>query len=195
MIDLFAHRSPLTVEGGVETFDVITGTTGNDTLDGTSGADSISGLDGDDVIDGHEGDDFIDGGPGADLIHGGTGADTILGGDGNDLIYTSETQDDGLGDSVDGGLGNDQFLIGSSHSTPWSARTMTAERHIERCSGLPPMKSQVKYDVLCSGTTWTLTAAPPGVGRAAPTGRARQDCRCPGRPRRCGTPAPRRGVG
>ena len=42
---------------------------------------------------------------------------------------------------------------GSSQSAPWLDRTVMAARQADRCSGLPPMKSQVTYAEPCSAMT------------------------------------------
>jgi hypothetical protein len=69
----------------------IDGTPGDDTLNGTGENDTINGLAGNDTIN-----------PGA-------GADSVNGGDGDDLINFGANF--GTGDSVDGGLGNDQLTL------------------------------------------------------------------------------------
>jgi Ca2+-binding RTX toxin-like protein len=71
------------------------GTEGNDTLVGTDGVDTIDGLGGNDDIDGLEG---------ADSLIGGSGNDTLFGGDAN--FY------EGAGDTLNGGLGDDRYVLG-----------------------------------------------------------------------------------
>ncbi|MDA5558714.1 Hint domain-containing protein [Shimia sp. MMG029] len=99
---------------------------------------SVDAAPGNDTLDGGTGDDHIDGGGGADLLIGGDGRDTLNGGDGNDIINTfdgnagfeaggdrafnADTVDAGAGDdviyggfgigeSIDGGTGNDTFSL------------------------------------------------------------------------------------
>ncbi|MBO9403441.1 Hint domain-containing protein [Shimia sp. R9_3] len=99
---------------------------------------SVGAAPGNDTLDGGTGDDHIDGGGGADLLIGGDGRDTLNGGDGNDIINTfggnagietggdrafnADTVDAGAGDdsiyggfgvgeSIDGGTGNDTFSL------------------------------------------------------------------------------------
>ncbi|NBZ89750.1 Hint domain-containing protein [Stagnihabitans tardus] len=59
------------------------------------GADTVWGGGGADLIDASTGNDWIDGGAGADSILGGSGSDTIIG---------------GIGDTVDGGAGDNDLL-------------------------------------------------------------------------------------
>ena len=78
-----------------------TATAGNDHLVGTAGDDTIDGLGGDDLIEGLGGNDTLIGGP---------GSDTVRGGDGNDTLDTG-VADPSDRDTLDGGLGDDTFLI------------------------------------------------------------------------------------
>ena len=128
-----------TIFGG-DGSDTIIGSAGDDTLDGDDGfatgaADYIDGGVGNDQIIGDVGDDTLIGGAGNDeifagadndLVSGGAGSDTIYGQEGNDTIDASGTDgaadlvsagDDrdlifaGMGDTVDGGAGGDDFDI------------------------------------------------------------------------------------
>jgi Ca2+-binding RTX toxin-like protein len=74
------------------------------TIFGTEGDDSLVGTEGSDTIDGLGGNDKIDGLEGADSLIGGSGNDTLFGGDAN--FY------EGAGDTLDGGLGDDRYVIG-----------------------------------------------------------------------------------
>jgi len=97
----------------------ITGTAGNDSITGTPNNDSIDGLAGNDTIDGAGGDDTLLGGAGNDSLTGSGGADSMVGGDGDDTL---DAASDALGpsgvepgttpgDTLDGGLGNDEYLV------------------------------------------------------------------------------------
>ncbi|NDW44764.1 Hint domain-containing protein [Ruegeria sp. PrR005] len=60
---------------------------------------------GNDTIDGGLGNDTLAGQAGDDLLDGGEGADQVLGGAGNDTVAAAQ------GDSVDGGDGDDLFVL------------------------------------------------------------------------------------
>jgi Ca2+-binding RTX toxin-like protein len=79
-------------------------------------ADRIAGLDSDDYFIGWDGNDVLVGRAGRDNLEGASGADWISGGDGDDVLRAdgrSSRMSDGAVDSLVGGLGNDQFYIGS----------------------------------------------------------------------------------
>lgn len=78
---------------------------GDDTITGGAGDDSIVTGAGADIVISGEGDDDISTGTGADTIQGGLGADTISAGADDDTITFAE------GDSVDGGSGDDIFIL------------------------------------------------------------------------------------
>jgi len=106
--------------------DTVYGEAGNDTIDGANGRDTVYGGEGDDVItdsgggsshdsllggagndtiDGGLGNDTIDGGADDDSLSGGIGSDNITGGDGDDTLQAAQ------GDTLDGGDGDDRFVI------------------------------------------------------------------------------------
>ena len=102
----------IVVQGG----QVINGTSGNDTLVGTSGNDTINGLGGNDTIDGHGGSDSLNGGDGNDLLYSrleeGDSSHTLVGGAGDDTLDgTGYTHWPSTDDTLDGGLGNDVFMV------------------------------------------------------------------------------------
>lgn len=66
---------------------------------------------GDDVIDGGAGDDIIYGQDGNDTLTGGAGADELYGGAGTDTINF------GAGDTADGGLGSDTFVLDPANAS------------------------------------------------------------------------------
>src|SRR5262249_11545999 len=85
--------------------DIMSDAPGNDRVSGGHGNDHIQGGNDNDSLVGGGGIDVLIGGAGADTLDGGPGADVLVGGDGNDRITV------GTGDSVDGGDGNDLFLL------------------------------------------------------------------------------------
>ena len=104
--------------------DNIFGGDGNDTLYGGRLDDWLLGGDGDDVLDagtvdqnalggdgnylnGGAGNDLLRGREGSDWLEGGDGADTLTGGAGDDILAGGA----GDGDSLKGGLDNDQYLV------------------------------------------------------------------------------------
>jgi Ca2+-binding RTX toxin-like protein len=92
------------IEGG-DGKDTLVGGLGTDTLDGGAGADVLDGGEDDDVLLGGADDDTLDGGDGHDALVGGTGRDLLRGGAGDDTLTG------GSGDTLEGGDGNDLFLI------------------------------------------------------------------------------------
>ena len=104
--------------------DVIEGGVGDDTIYGDNGAtpslaevsgdDVIAGGEGNDTIYGGGGNDIIDGGEGNDVIHGGAGLDGMAGGMGNDL-FVMDAADNGTGNAMDGGLGDDTVDYSASN--------------------------------------------------------------------------------
>lgn len=119
----------------VETFTILTGTTGINTLSATNlnvdnviyglaGNDILNGMGGDDTLYGQAGSDTLNGGIGSDVLVGGAGADTLRGEDGNDtFLYTIG---DGT-DTVDGGIGSDTLAIsGTTAANTLSAVTVGA---------------------------------------------------------------------
>ncbi|HEX8125722.1 MAG TPA: cadherin domain-containing protein [Allosphingosinicella sp.] len=113
---------------GADGIDTIEGGLGNDRLTGGAGNDKLRGDDGDDVLNAGEGDDGvldsggvavgIEGGLGKDHIFGEAGNDVLSGGGGDDLIAG------GTGtDTMQGGLGNDTYLIERGSGTDTIADT------------------------------------------------------------------------
>jgi Ca2+-binding RTX toxin-like protein len=115
----------LVVDNGSARGQMLNGTAGNDTITGGPGNDTINGFAGDDSLDGAGGADSINGGAGNDYLRGGVtsdrvgeGADTLIGGDGNDTLdgwgNSSSTRSDTDVETLDGGLGNDVFMVDNS---------------------------------------------------------------------------------
>jgi Ca2+-binding RTX toxin-like protein len=103
---------------------VIVGTGGNDRLTGKAGDDRIEGLDGNDTLVGQGGNDTLIGGAGDDLVavgeadpfpEEGDGGAVLIGGEGNDTLagwpIHSSVRSDPNADTMDGGLGNDQYQV------------------------------------------------------------------------------------
>jgi Ca2+-binding RTX toxin-like protein len=89
--------------------DIITGGDGNDIALGGTGNDRFFGGNGNDQFFGEDGNDSANGGAGDDILDGGTGNDTLIGVDRFD-----PTSGFGLGeiDTLNGGQGRDQFVLG-----------------------------------------------------------------------------------
>lgn len=121
-----------TVDGGVgndtiyasDLGDNIFGGAGNDELYGGRLDDWLLGGDGDDVLDAGTADqnalggdgNYLNGGAGNDILRGREGSDWLEGGDGTDTLTGGAGDDilaggDGDGDSLKGGLDNDQYLV------------------------------------------------------------------------------------
>ena len=89
--DSFTYRL---AGGGTATVSLtINGLDTNDLLIGTSVADAMNGGAGNDVINGLGGNDTLDGGAGNDVIDGGSGNDLMRGGSGDDSYFVDLTGD------------------------------------------------------------------------------------------------------
>ncbi len=119
------------------------GGAGADTITGGDGNDLILGGSENDSLAGGAGNDTLDGGTGADTLDGGTGSDTVTyagaaagvavnlaagtGGDGDTLISIENVVGSGFADTItgatagggalDGGGGNDIFILGGAGNT------------------------------------------------------------------------------
>ncbi|MEM1198602.1 MAG: calcium-binding protein [Pseudomonadota bacterium] len=69
---------------------------------------------GDDTVNGGALDDIINGDAGNDVLNGGTGVDVLNGGDDDDRLIL---EDINVGDSVDGGDGNDTFVFAAANGS------------------------------------------------------------------------------
>ena len=101
--------------------DILNGGTGNDFLIGGFDFDIVNGGSGNDNLDGGDGDDILTGGSGSDFVGGGAGNDIVVGTDANIIKTNSLVQIMSLGtpgrgeiDTLIGGLGADQFILGDS---------------------------------------------------------------------------------
>ena len=112
--------------------DVVTGNVGQDLIEGQGGDDFVSGDYGWDNVRGDDGNYTVIGGRGSDLVAGGEGDDVVFGGiiegvplsldemvalrDGGSLADINggiDLRDDSLGNTVTGGGGDDDLIIGS----------------------------------------------------------------------------------
>lgn len=112
--------------------DVVTGNRGQDLIEGQGGEDFVSGDYGWDSVFGNEGNDTVLGGRGGDVVNGGEDDDLVFGGiiegvplnleelealrDGGSLSDVNggiEMRDDSLSNTVWGGAGDDDLILGS----------------------------------------------------------------------------------
>jgi Ca2+-binding RTX toxin-like protein len=83
---------------------------------GSSGPAPMVGTEGDDTLTGTDGNDTIDGLGGNDVLIGNNGADLLRGGDGNDTLGShQDAVDDGATDTLDGGFGDDVYIVSDAH--------------------------------------------------------------------------------
>ncbi|MEM7058505.1 MAG: calcium-binding protein [Pseudomonadota bacterium] len=109
VIDALAGNDTVTTGTGD---DSVTGNLGNDTIETQAGNDTLFGDEGDDELVAGAGSDLIYGGDDDDTAFGDQGADSIFGGRGNDFLNGVGASDDGLGDYIEGGQGNDEIVSG-----------------------------------------------------------------------------------
>jgi Ca2+-binding RTX toxin-like protein len=95
------------IKGG-KSGDRLYGGVGNDTLIGNGGNDTLRGGAGNDILEGGEGNDYLLGGVGIDILRGGDGDDTLSGGAGGAVDPQKPLLN---ADTLDGGKGNDTYLI------------------------------------------------------------------------------------
>ena len=94
---------------------------------GGKGDDTIVGGSSDDIVDGGLGSDVLQGGGGKDVVVGSAGDDVLVGGaliniDRNtsvDMTADHAEWNDGVGDELRGGFGNDRYLIRSTEGDTW----------------------------------------------------------------------------
>lgn len=117
----------------------IDGGAGNDTLRGSEANDTIIGNIGSDLLYGNGGDDIFpltSGDTGFDRYIGGDGIDQIVGTDGDDEIRLSVFSGANTVEVIDGGLGVNTIVTGSSHSTlDFSGTTLTNIESIDGGAG------------------------------------------------------------
>lgn len=85
-----------------------------DFIDAGAGHDQIVGSIADDIIKGGADHDELEGGSGNDTLYGNEGIDSLYGGEENDTLYgaSTENDDDGILDILDGGTGHDIYYAG-----------------------------------------------------------------------------------
>jgi Ca2+-binding RTX toxin-like protein len=134
--------------------DVVTGNRGQDLLEGQGGDDFVSGDYGWDRVFGNEGNDTVIGGRGGDLVVGNDGDDVIFGGiiegvplnleelealrDGGSLAQINggiDLRDDSLGNTLRGGAGDDDLIIGSGDIATGSTGADTFHLMSEQAEG------------------------------------------------------------
>ena len=112
--------------------DIVTGNRGQDFIEGQGGNDFVSGDYGSDTVNGDEGDDTVIGGRGSDIVIGSEGDDVVFGGilnglpldleemtalrDGASLADLNDgldMRDDSMGNTLSGGTGDDDLILGS----------------------------------------------------------------------------------
>jgi Ca2+-binding RTX toxin-like protein len=120
--DLLFGGGGVDIAKGGDGNDIVVGFTGNDTVSGGSGADLLHG---DDFSSGGklDGNDRLSGGADQDQVFGEAGDDTLAGGDVTDFYNISLREhhsewNDGAKDVLNGGFGNDRYLI--SHENDYS---------------------------------------------------------------------------
>ena len=129
---IFGDAGDDQIEGG----GVVLGGDGNDWISGRGGENQLFGEAGDDHIWGGEESDYVFGGAGnddlcgasgGDIVEGGMGDDRLLGQDGNDILRGgdgndildgrgSEVRDNGHIDMLEGGAGNDTYIMQPKYS-------------------------------------------------------------------------------
>lgn len=95
--------------GDRTSFDRLWGGAGNDTITGGDSRDLLSGGTGDDVQDGENGNDTIYANAGVDTSRGGAGNDTLWALARSDVKPGPNGEVDQVGDTLDGGPGDDTF--------------------------------------------------------------------------------------
>jgi len=110
-----------TIYGGKEN-DTIEGNFGFDFLLGDLGSDRLNGGDGDDLMFGGRDEDTLEGGNGNDNLNGDLANDSLFGGDGNDRLLAAGRQSGANEiDLLNGGLGQDTFILGNSTTAFYNA--------------------------------------------------------------------------
>lgn len=127
---IFGNADNDTVEGG-DGNDTVYGGKDNDSIEGNSGFDFLLGDLGSDRLNGGQGDDLMFGGRDEDTLEGGDGNDNLNGDLANDRLFGGDGSDRLLGagrqsganeiDLLNGGLGEDTFILGNSTTAFYNA--------------------------------------------------------------------------
>lgn len=127
---IFGNADSDTVEGGNGN-DTIYGGKNNDNIDGEFGfdfllgdlgSDRLNGGDGDDLMFGGRDEDTLEGGGGNDNLNGDLANDSLFGGDGSDRLLAAGRQSGANEiDFLNGGLGQDTFILGNSTTAFYNA--------------------------------------------------------------------------
>ena len=147
--DLILGREGEDILEGENGDDMLCSGDGDDIVTGNRGQDFIEGQGGDDFVSGDYGFDTVSGDEGNDTVIGGRGGDLVLGADGDDLVFGGileglplnieemialreggsleeinggvDMRDDSLGNTLRGGLGADDLILGSSDTAMGNA--------------------------------------------------------------------------
>lgn len=98
----------------------------------------IIGDSGNNNLSGTPDDDFIDGGAGNDTLNGGTGNDRLFDREGNNILNGgagNDTLDGGTGDSLDGGVGEDELTLYLADQTAGFRFDGSASTHLRLADG------------------------------------------------------------
>lgn len=98
---------------------------GNDTIVGDAEENKFFSGRGDDELFGGIGADTLNGEFGNDTLEGGPGNDSLFGRDGNDTFQYRNGEGAGSGERVEGGAGDDRFLIGSDAGATFDFRGLS----------------------------------------------------------------------
>ncbi|MDM5177063.1 calcium-binding protein [Massilia sp. DJPM01] len=108
--------------------DTLTGEEGSDSVVGGHGNDVVTGGAGDDIVSGDDGDDILTDVEGNNVLTGGYGRDTIVStGSGSDKVDGGEYEDTvtgGVGDTLDGGGGDDRLFADFTGGAKGSVRML-----------------------------------------------------------------------
>jgi Ca2+-binding RTX toxin-like protein len=137
-------------------------------VDGGSGNDTITGSQFTDNLRGGAGNDTLNGGDGNDTLTGGAGADVINGGEGDDIIVVSGK--DGIGDSWDGGNGNDTFSANSVTLSGFNAGASSIEHWVGNNTALLGDGNGNIFDLSALQSITGLTYVDGGSGNDTITG-------------------------
>ena len=132
--------------------DFLSGGAGNDIIRGSGGGDTLYGGSGNDTI---IGDWFPDKAFGNDIIDAGTGADQCFGHGGNDIITADLNPNDGF-DYLDGGAGDDVYVIEVYSALNFSLVDAAGHDRIESSAGLDIQGLEFIEDLKLTGSgSWT----------------------------------------
>ena len=128
--------------------DRLYGGVGNDTIFGHGGKDTLRGGAGNDILEGGEGNDYLLGGVGIDILRGGDGDDTLSGGAGGAVDPQKPLLN---ADTLDGGKGNDTYLINEK-------RTVVVESDTSYALSLSDLvNGKASHDIILSSVDFDIS--------------------------------------